>query len=408
MGNVLFRIVGYFKIKHAVALIPICGFALYDNAFDSFSSILAVLRDTYPDVSVTTIQMIIAIPPMASIPGTLLSGFLAGYIHKKNIALFSLTVIFLGGMIPAVFTDPNIIAMFACSACIGIGQGLLHPLANAVACQTWQDDEDRSKALGFKQSFNYIGAAIISFVIGTLALSHWGNAFYVYLGIIPVIILTIVSLPRGELDRRLVSKSDRMTGLRELIRPRVIYLFALFFCAMMFMYGFHANSAMLIADNGLGTTQNAAAITSTVSVCSFVIALSYGNVVKALGRYTLVVGFALLGTGLLIASTGISFLAVVIGAVLFGLGTGIQQISTIYYISMTVDKRSVTMAVSIAISCISLGASVSPLVIKGIESAVFGTTSASVALALAGCGYFLLVTVEGIASTVRARQDRSK
>ena len=129
--EMLGRFVAYFKIEHALFLVPIFGFAIYDSVFSAFSSILAVLGDAYPDVPRTTIQMILSVPPMVSIPGTLLSGFLSSYVRKKLIAEFALAVIFVGGMIPVVFQTPSIEAMFACSACVGLGQGLLHPMANA-------------------------------------------------------------------------------------------------------------------------------------------------------------------------------------------------------------------------------------------------------------------------------------
>ena len=239
MRETLRRLVGYFRIEHALFLVPIFGFAIYDSVFSAFSSILAVLGEAYPDVPRTTIQMILSVPPMVSIPGTLLSGFLASYVHKKRIAEFALAVIFVGGMIPVVFQTPSIAAMFACSACVGLGQGLLHPMANAFICQGWEDDGERSRALGFKQAFNFIGEALVALCVGFLALSHWGNAFLVYLGVVPVFLFAHFVLPKGELDKRLVDREHRAAGLKELFRPKTVYLFALFFCAMLFLYGFH-------------------------------------------------------------------------------------------------------------------------------------------------------------------------
>lgn len=400
MNGLLGRVVGYFRIEHIIFLIPICGFALYDSVFQAFSSILAVLKDVYPDVSVTTIQMIVSIPPMASIPGTLLAGFLSSYIRKKRIAEFALVIVFVGGMIPVVFREPTIHAMFACSICVGLGQGLLHPMANAFICQTWGDDE-RSRALGFKQSFNYIGDALVALCIGFLALVHWKNAFLVYLGAVPILVLTHVLFPKGEPDKKLVSKKERITGFKELFKPRMVYLIILFGFAMMFLYGFNTNIAMLVQERGLGTTSDISKIASTISIMSFVLGILYGKVSRLAGRYTLVLGFVLLSCGMLIASFGSSLRMVMFGGVLFGLGAGIQQISTIYYISKTVDRSVVTMAISVSIAFISLGASISPIVINGLQGVFFGSTAPHQALLLAGCGYAILALIEGITTTMR-------
>lgn len=359
------NVISYFRIEHLIFLVPICGFALYDSVFQAFSSILGVLREAYPDASVTTIQMIIAIPPMASIPGTLLSGVLSSYVRKKRIVEFALAVIFVGGMIPVVFGDPTLEAMFACSACVGVGQGLLHPMANAFICQTWEDDQ-RSRALGFKQSFNFIGDALVALCVGYLSLSHWGNAFLVYLGVIPIFILAHVLFPEGELEQKLVTvrpharrratvangsshcdemfsdgdssssqsrgaavphaassvATTRTAGLRELFKPRMVYLFVLFAFAMMFLYGFNTNIAMLVQERGLGNAADVSKIASVVSITSFLLGIIYGKVTEVCGRYTLVAGYVLLACGMLVASFGTSLPAIAFGGILFWLGIG--------------------------------------------------------------------------------------
>lgn len=400
--GVIRKLVDYFRVEHLLALIPICGFAVYDSVFASFSAILATLSEAYPDVSTTTIQMILSVPPMVSVPATLLSGLLAAYVNKKYIAEFSLIVILVGGMIPVAFPNPDIWVMFACSACIGLGQGLLHPLANSFICTTWNSTE-RSRVLGFKQSFNYIGAAVVSFAVGCLAITHWGNAFLVYLGIIPVLVLTHITLPKGRLERRLVTKESNIKGLAELCKPSVLYLFALFLCAMICTYAFNSNIAMLVEEKGLGNTVDVAKITSMASAASFVLAISYGEVTNILGRYTLPTGFALASIGMMVTALAPNLPVAIFGGALVGLGVGIQEISTVYYISMTVNERLVTMAISIVVSCVALGASVSPIVIQGIKHAAFGSDTAAAALIIASCGLFVLTVIEGFHCSARSK-----
>lgn len=403
MKGISKKVKDYFRLERALFLIPICGFALYDSVFQAFSSILGALTDAYPDVPVTVIQLIISIPPMASIPGTLLAGFLAAYIRKKRIAQFALCVIFVGGMIPVVFREPMIYAMFACSVCVGLGQGLLHPMANAFICQTWNDDA-RGKALGFKQSFNFIGDALVALCVGYLALSHWGNAFLVYLGVIPIFILTQVLFPKGDLEEKLVSKESKLAGMKALFCPRMVYLFALFFFAMMFLYVFNTNIAMLVKSRGFGTTADVSKITFTVSVVSFLLGIAYGGISKKLGRFTLAVGFGFLAAGMLMASFGQSFEIVAFGGVLFGIGLGIQQITTIYCVSKTVGKSLVTIAISVTVSFISLGATLSPVVINGLQELIFHAAAPNQAMLLAGIGYIVLMIVEGASSLARRRK----
>lgn len=407
MGNLLASFARYFKIDHLVLLVPICGFALYDSVFQSFSSILAALSNAYPDVPVTAIQTILTIPPMVSIPGTLLSGFLVSYVPKKHVAQFALGIIFVGGMIPLAFKEPSIGAMFACSVCIGLGQGLLHPLASSFVCQVWSRQSERGRALGFKQSFNYVGGALVSLAVGYLALAHWKNAFLIYVGIIPIMVLTQILLPKGKLDQKIVSRHSFASGWRELLNARTVYLFGLLFFAMAFLYTFHTNIALLVQDKGLGTTADVSKITFAVSIASFAVGLLYGKILKMMGRYTLAVGFAFLSIGFVTVVAGSSLEAVIAGGALFGIGTGIQEISTIYYISVCVKKELVTMAISVGMSCIALGASVSPILLSFLEGVLFGAGTPAATLLMAACGCAVLVAIEGSHSYLRLQEHRA-
>ena len=140
-----------------------------------------------------------------------------------------------------------------------------------------------------------------------------------------------------------------------------------------------------------------------MSIVSFLVGILYGGISKKLGRFTLATGFCLLASGMLVASFGTSLGFVAFGGVLFGAGLGIQQISTILYVSKTVEKSLVTIAISVTVSFISLGATLSPVVINGLQEIVFGATAPNQALAIAGVGYIVLMLVEGLSTLARRR-----
>lgn len=395
MGNRFRRFIGYFKLHHALYLIPICAFAVYDSVFSAFSSILALLSDTYPTVSTEAIQMVIAIPALVSIPATLLSGVLAAYVRKKYIAEASLVLMLVGGLIPVVLTSPEIHALYISSAFIGIGQGLLHPLASSLVCQFWEKGKDRSRALGFKQAMNYLGAAVVSLIVGLLAFSQWNIAYFVYLGIIPVFIISHVLLPKGDLEKRLIDKAHKAEGLKKLLAPKCIYIFILFFFAMLFGFAFHTNIAMLVSEKNLGTVIDISVISAILNIVSFIIGICYGKIVKTMRRYTLFIGFLILAAGFFIVAFGTSLPVVIAGSVLYGVGTGIQQVTTIFNTSRAVEKSMVSMAISMVLVFVSAGQSVSPLVVGFLKGMLFGAGSgAQAAMFVAGIGFLVLSAVE--------------
>ncbi len=238
MKELLRSIAGYFRVQHALFLIPIGAFAIYDSVFSAFSSVLAVLWEMYPDVPRAGIQMILAVPSLASIPTTLLAGVLTSYMHKKTIAEIALAFLLVGGLAPVAIAEPHIGLLFASSALIGIGQGLLHPLASMLVCQYWESKSERSRVLGFKQALNYLGAAVVSLLVGLLALMQWNFAYLIYVGVIPVLIITATQLPKGQLEDRLIDRRHLSSGVRKLLTPALMYACFIFCAVSLFNFAF--------------------------------------------------------------------------------------------------------------------------------------------------------------------------
>ena len=400
-------IAGYFRVQHLLLLVPIGAFAIYDSVFSAFSSVLAVLWEMYPDVSRAGIQMVLALPSLTSVPTTLLTGFLASYVHKKTIAEVALVFLLIGGLVPVAVAEPHIGLLFASSALIGVGQGLLHPLASMLVCQYWDDKSERSRVLGFKQALNYLGAAVVSLLVGFLALAQWNFAYLIYVGVVPVLVISASKLPKGTLEDRLVGRRHRAEGLRKLFTPTLVYACFVFFAVSLFNFAFQSNIAMLINEKGFGEVVDAAAITAMLQIASFVVGVFYGTIAKTFRRYVLLPGLALLAAGFLVTALAPVMPLVFVGSALFGVGAGIQYVTTLYNTSKAVEQSVVSMALSLVLAVTSLGFSVSPLVIEGVKELLFGPgAGADLSMVVAGAGCAFLFVVDFVRCRFFAKQDR--
>ena len=81
-------------------MIPIMLFTIFNSAFNAFSTVLVDIQSAFPDASATLIQMLLSLPSMISIPMGLISGILCSYFYKKHLVLFSITTMFIGGILP--------------------------------------------------------------------------------------------------------------------------------------------------------------------------------------------------------------------------------------------------------------------------------------------------------------------
>lgn len=406
MKELLRDIAGYFKVQHVLFLVPIGAFAIYDSVFSAFSSVLAVLWEMYPDVSRAGIQMILAVPSLASIPTTLLAGVLTSYVHKKTIAEVALMFLLIGGLAPVAIAEPHIGLLFASSSLIGVGQGLLHPLASMLVCQYWESKSERSRVLGFKQALNYLGAAAVSLLVGFLALMQWNFAYFVYIGVIPVLIITATQLPKGQLEDRLIDRMYLSSGVKKLITPALAYACFIFCAVSLFNFAFQSNIAMLINEKGFGDVVDAAVITAILQIASFIVGVFYGQIVKLFRRYVLLPGLVLLTVGFLTVALAPNMVVVLVGGMVFGIGAGIQYVTTLYNTSKSVDQHVVSMALSLVLALTSLGFSVSPIIIESMKDLLFGPgAGADMSMVVAGIGCAALFVVECVHCRFFAKED---
>lgn len=303
-----------------------------------------------------------------------------------------MALLFFGGMLPVVFRAQSIYILFLSSALIGIAQGFMHPLASSIICEGWKG-EQRRKALGFKQASNYVGASVVALVVGYLAVTGWNNAYLVYLAVVPVFIISYIALPKGELEEKLIGGSTALGGLRSLAKPNVLYLFALFMIATMFSFSFHSNIAMMVSEKGLGDASDVSMITSLNYLVAFVLGMGYGKLSSFARDKTLALGFALLAAGLAISAFASSFPLLLIGGALFGIGSGVQEISTVYYMSREAEKH-ITIAISLVLVFVNIGITLSPVVISFLKTAIFSSTSAASGMLVGSCGFVVLAAVD--------------
>lgn len=385
-----------FKEKGKI-LIPLLLFIIFQSAFNAFSPILAQLAERFPNASTTTIQMVLSFPSLVSIPVSISAGILASYIHKKRLVQIALTVMLVGGMLP-IFIHTSIIAVFVSSGFIGLGQGLLISLSGALIAEHF-DGNQRGTVFGFKQVASSVGIAALTVAVGYLGTIAWYSAYWVYILVLPILILVTRFLPLGKLDEKLVGRGIGLKGVKSLITPSYIYMCFMVFFMGALLFTFYANIAMMITEKGLGDSSAVGQVTALNSLMTIVVGLIFGFLLKGFKKYTLSLAMLVMCATFLILAFSNSFTLVAFGGIVFGIGAGLQQASSLYYVSESVSKMSNTLAIAIALALIGVGISFSPVIINGIKVAVFGSTTASSSMLVAGCGYGIMLILEVVRET---------
>ncbi|MFZ7120515.1 MAG: MFS transporter [Eubacteriaceae bacterium] len=385
-----------FKEKGKI-LVPLLLFIIFQSAFNAFSPILSQLAERFPDASTTTIQMVLSFPSLVSIPVSISAGLLASYIHKKRLVQIALTVMLVGGILP-ILIHSSIITVFVSSGFIGLGQGLLISLSGALIAEHF-DGNQRGTVFGFKQVASSVGIAGLTVLVGYLGTIAWYNAYLIYFLLVPILILVSKFLPLGKLDEKLVGKGVGLSGIKSLLTPSYIYMCFMVFFMGALLFTFYANIAMMITEKSLGDSSAVGQVTALNSLMTIVVGLIFGFILKGLKKYTLSLAMLVMCLAFLILSISNSFSIIAFGGIVFGIGAGLQQASSLYYVSESVSKSSNTLAIAIALALISVGISFSPVIVNSIQGTVFGSITATSSMLVAGCGYGIMLITELVRET---------
>lgn len=380
-------------------LLPVMLLAIFQTSNTAFTSILATLSAVFPEASVTTIQLVLTITSSMSIPASFLTGIMATYMPKKKIALGAAAFIMIGGLFPLVF-HTSIYHLFISSLCIGLGQGFMITVLGAMIAEMF-DGTARASAMGFRMVAANIGRTVLILVVGYLARGTWYNAYFIYLLVIPIIILAAMIVPMGEKEQKLVGKGVGLTGFKNLTNPSYIILIFLMFCVATAMFVFYTNIAMNVQQLGLGDSAVAAQITSANTLIIMGVGLIFGIIIRIFKKFTFFVSLLLMAVSFIGISSASTVLGLLVGGMLFGVSAGMLQVATIYFVSETVPKEAVTLGLAISMAVTSLGISLSPVIINPLKSMFYGAEATSAnAFMVAGVFAVALAAIELVRNLV--------
>ncbi|SHH86698.1 Predicted arabinose efflux permease, MFS family [Sporobacter termitidis DSM 10068] len=381
-------------------MIPVMLFAIFQSAFMAFSSVLADIVKVFPDASPTLVQMILTVPSAMTIPVSIIVGLLASYITKKNLVLFSLVCELIGGLLP-LLAHKSIGALIASSAFIGVGQGFLISIATAILAEHF-DGNTRGWAMGLKQAASSVGIAGLTVLTGFLAASVWYNAYFVYLIVIPIAVLVVFLLPRGHKDVKLVGKGVGLRGIRRVFTPSMIYTNILLFFLGTFNFAFYTNIGLSITSKGLGDASAIGLATAWNSLLTIVIGIGFGIILRLFKKFTLASCMIISAIAYFVLAGAPNLSLIVVGGILYGIGAGIQMPGTVYYITESVDPEASTLAIGISMVMVSLGITLSPVIVNAFAGRIDGTSG----LTVAAIAYAVMFVIEVIREAAFNKKSR--
>ncbi len=344
------------NLKRITVLSP--SFAL--TSIVAVSSALAKIAQAFPDVSVSSVQMLTTLPSLIAIVVILLSGYLSSWVTKKRIVFVSIGLMMAGGLMPLIF-HTHFYQLVIASVIFGLGYGGISPLTTALINEHYSPEEQPSM-LGFQSAVIGIGGVLLSTLGGKLASICWWYTYFAYLLFIPVLIL-VGLLPKG--SKTVQAKGG---GFKKLLNKSLLFYICQGILFGTFFFVFQTNIALLLENRGLGGSEVAGTVLSTQSAIGIVSGILGGRILGRLKSMSLPTIFLVSGTALLVIFLSNGIALIYVAAACLGFVFSLRMPAGYLKATASVPPECATLAISVYCSSSSVGQFLSPVVINNLSN----------------------------------------
>ena len=358
-------------------------------ATNAVSSILANIATEFPDASVTTIQYLMTFPNLMIVAVSVIAAGLAERISKRTRAATGLLMAAVSGIL-SFAVHGSILILYVWAGMLGIGVGLVVPMANSLISDYFQENE-RDTMLGYQTGAANAGSMIMTYVGGVLATIAWQFDYLVYLLAIPGLILTLLFVPK----QNVVTQNQVVTEKKKFKIEAHEVLFCVVAAVYMLMFYLGpTNIALYFSEKQIGNTMTAGTASSLLLLGGVVMGFFFGKLAEKIGKHTITLGFMALFIGYTLIYIKGQLIPTYIGCILVGMSNPLVLPQCMGSV-VSEDKQRTTVMMSVVFAIANLGTFLAPA-ITTISRIVMHAETAASRFAFAGMVTGILMCVSFI------------
>lgn len=345
-----------------ILAIVILSVGLDDVSSGAAATAIASMMKEFPDVSVTSIQLLVALPNLIVAIVAPLYGYLCTKFQPRKLIIFGLFMFVFFGALPAFLNDFK--AILICRALLGVGSGITIT-ADVGLINAFYQGEQKDRYIGFNQAVGCFGGIATQTLGGYLALIDWHYAFLAYLFPIWALILAILYMP--DVPKQIETEIGDITKKKMLlfkITPKVYGLVAVYLLVVIFRCMLPTNLSIVIETTGIGTSANSGIALSLFTAGAFVGGMMFGLLKKYVGTYIIATAWLFTGIGFTFFCFSNTILTIYISTLLSGLGMGTMIPGYFARVTEIANPAWVGVAIAMISSMQGLGNFIQPVVAR--------------------------------------------
>ena len=284
-------------------LAGIAVFVLAAMATNMTMGLLALIMQTYSDVSPVTVQSVLVGPALVGMIYAFFVGTLNKKVAVKKLLIFAQCALMVYGFIFHLGGKVSIYVLIVASGLAGFNQGSMNTILGILMAGAVEDEKRRGTILGIMSALMNVGGVTFTTLAGVIAArGTWQNAYWLFAYYLIAIVLELILLPNVEPEGK---AAPEMGGAQPQGEKggmtKVWILSAHYFFFFLWLYVFGTNCSEFIVNTyKIGDAAAAGVAASCVTVGGIFAGLLYGFYSKFLGKFTVPVMMGLSVVGLAI------------------------------------------------------------------------------------------------------------
>lgn len=353
------------KMKNLLLKVALLSCVLVMASLGAINGIIPEIAKAFPNVPLSTIELISTMPSLFLMGSVLTSRFIAKKIGYKLTMQIGIGLTIVSGIVPMMFG--NIYLILISRAILGFGVGMFASLLIALICYFYEGSQ-RSFLIGLQGTVLGLGGLIITFFAGQMIKINWQAPFAAYLIAVPVLVMVSLFVPKVSTEEILAQnvtlKKKRealqsATGhLHESYLP-VIGLMVLIFLSYLLYMTMGIKESSLMSQMGYGNSTDGSTVIMMICIGAMASGLLYSKYSKVTKKFTMPIGFAIMGIAILLMGYSNTVFLTAFG----GFMAGAANQFLLPYMTEIVNKGSARLggiATSLLIVGQNLGSFLSP------------------------------------------------
>ncbi|MCL2579283.1 MAG: MFS transporter [Oscillospiraceae bacterium] len=236
---------------------------------------------------------------------------------------------------------------------------------------------EQADVMGKQSAFINMGGMLIAFLGALLIGTGWRNVFFVFLYAIPVLLICLVCIPKdktaveGDVQQATEKSKVTLTGEVYVMCGMAMVI------ALTTLGVINTNSAILIAERGLGGPAIANFGTSVMTATGIVVGLLYRYIYKTCRHYTLPLAFIIFACGMVLMGNATSIPVFYLGSIAAGIGLASSMPTGLSRCAQASGPGSATFAISMFLSAYMVAAFLSPMIMNPVSHLIANGTAQS-------------------------------